>query len=302
MLRTAGILVALTASLVALAPSADAARCEPAVRVDGDDDLVREVARDLVIHGIKNRAAPDCPVVLVHVEPGPHSIRVVITDPYGTSERSVGAAGTASALAASWAEQLVASAPPNLTASTTRVSEIAPDHEPPPIWGGISLLYEMAVDANHVRWMGGAITGCVEVGPVCLGGLGRVETGTFTGHESRLVPVLTGGTGFDLLATIAMPVRLGKLVITPELDVGFGAVDLGWVFDTRYPPNDSSVRAARVGARLAGARPIGDGFAIEAALSVEAMPANYVRYDDDLPPIRRFEINPFVRLALGIRH
>jgi len=300
MLRTA-IVVAIAAT-IALESSA-AARCEPAVRVVGNDELAREVSRDLVFYGITEHASAECPVVQVEVEPAADAIRMSITDPYGTTERSVGAASTAAAIAASWAEELVATLA-TVARPGAREEPVREDTEPPATHAsGISVLYETALDTNRLRWHDFALAACVAVGRVCVGGLGRIGfASAFHPDITRFVPILTRGSGIDLVATVAMPFRFGRLIVAPELDLGVGGVGYEWELDASRSPESTNVSSLRVGARISAALRLGGGFALDAALGVDALPAHYVRYDDPMPPVERFQIVPAVRLAVGIRH
>jgi len=303
MVHPVAVVCALVASTVVFESTA-AASCEPAVRVDGDDELAREVILDLVIRGIEPTAAPGCPLVRVRVQAQPDAIRVIITDPYGTNERAVGAAATASALAASWAQDVVTRSPPSLTPPPSPQADDGERTQGPETpAAGISILYETAFDAHDQRWHGAALTGCVELGPVCIGGIARAGEGHFSGKlpPGVIVPFVRRAEGVDLLASVAVPIRVGSIMVAPELDVGFGYLGYQWEYDPKDDLEQTQETAIRVGARLSLSRVIGNGFGINAALALTALPAHYDRYESPMAS-DAMELNPELRFAIGIRH
>jgi hypothetical protein len=68
---------------------------------------------------------------------------------------------------------------------------------------------ELGVSRTRDVWAGSAVTACVRLGAVCLGGLGRFATAR-------------GGVRFDGLGLVALPIALGRLTLQPALGAGVG--------------------------------------------------------------------------------
>lgn len=68
---------------------------------------------------------------------------------------------------------------------------------------------ELGVSRNRDVWAGTAVTACVRLGAVCLGGLGRFATGR-------------GEVRFDGLGLVALPIALGRLTLQPAVGAGVG--------------------------------------------------------------------------------
>ena len=69
---------------------------------------------------------------------------------------------------------------------------------------------ELGVSRTRSVWAGTAVTACVRLGAVCLGGLGRFAL-------SR------GEVRFDGLGLVALPITLGRLTLQPAVGAGVGA-------------------------------------------------------------------------------
>lgn len=69
---------------------------------------------------------------------------------------------------------------------------------------------ELGVSRTRSVWAGTAVTACVRLGAVCLGGLGRFAM-------SR------GEVRFDGLGLVALPITLGRLTLQPAVGAGVGA-------------------------------------------------------------------------------
>ncbi len=317
------IIASVTAALLSIVfvEMAQAEPCPPTVVVEGRSAIARELALELTLSGLEQHSAPECPLVRVHVERKEHGeIVLALSDQYGRSaQRSVGSTTSAATVVTSWAKQVpmtestwntttaVGVATTKLTPPSA-IATVESSQGPPVGYGGISLLFESALDTHDQRWLGAGIAGCVQLGQVCVGALARYgdsdkrSIGSLS--DRRKMPIiLTGGRGFDVLATIQRPLRLGPIVLSPALLAGLGLVEFKWVYDvlTTYT---SSLKGVRFGTRLGARWHIGRGFSLELGVSVEALPGNYLRYDTEtrLPPEQVFDYNMQVRGGIGIRH
>lgn len=68
---------------------------------------------------------------------------------------------------------------------------------------------ELGVSRKRDVWAGTAVTACVRLGAVCLGGLGRFATAR-------------GEVRFDGLGLVALPIALGRLTLQPAVGAGIG--------------------------------------------------------------------------------
>ena len=299
---------------------AQAESCPPTVVVDGHSAIAQELALELTLSGLEQQADPGCPLVRVQVERSEHDeIILTLSDQYGRSaQRVVGSITSAATVVTSWAKQApITEANWNTTAVGT-ATELTPPSAiatvdssqlPADDYGGISLNFESALDTHGQRWLGAGIAGCIQIGQVCIGTIvryGDTHRRTIDLAELRSKPIiLTGGYGFDVLATVQRPFSLGWLVLSPALLAGFGLVEFNWDHGPLERHNiTSSVKGVRFGTQLGARWRLGRGFSLEFGVSVEALPGKYLRYDT-LPfgyPERVFDYNMLARFGIGIRH
>ena len=119
-------------------------------------------------------------------------------------------------------------------------------------------------------------------------------------------PQVIGGSGYDLVASVAVPLRFGKIVVSPELQIGYGHLSYQWVLrkpsGSISPELSGDIDDVRYGTRISVARWIGGGFSVNAAIAVDILPTRYDKPVDYVFWPGTFEYNPAVRFAIGIRH
>jgi hypothetical protein len=272
--------------------------CPAAAVVTGDQDLARRATSDLARRGVVAEAPAGCRRVRATIERRGERIRVAVDDGYGRrSEREVRDLATATALVESWTRQevVVAMLPPEpappaappvvvLTAAPPAVAGAA---------GGLALALESSLATDSTTWLGGSVSGCALLGPVCAGGIlrGAVDTGWSgeVAHSRR---------GADLLATAELPLGRGGFTLAPGLAVG-----IGWLqTDELGPHHDqtSDTGGVRAGALLRLSRALAGGFSIGLSLSAD----RWVVGGDAVPAEGGEPIAPTgqLRAGLGLRY
>jgi hypothetical protein len=192
--------------------------CRPAAVAAGEPTLVRELGERLAASGIATTSSPGCPAARVRVEPRGEQIRIEVTDTFGrTGTRLVHDVATAAAIVESWTSQEIdAGSMPEAPAADPAVRAARPWRD------GATAAFESAAGSDGSLWLGAAITGCVRIGALCAGALAR---GTRDAIESSsMVHYDTQELG--ALATVDLPRRVGRLVITPGAALGYAYLTL----------------------------------------------------------------------------
>ncbi len=211
-------------------PDARAELCAARVELEGDTAVVGQVGTELARLGVERGVpAPGCRGVSARVEADGEGVAVAIRD---GSRRSEGRVVSDPAIAASWIDSwlhddldgrawllaapvsLPAATPPTLTTTTTMVG-------PRPSWiesAQLAVGWERAWTDDNASADGFGIAGCVRTGMLCVGGRGR-----YVREADRSLALTTmGRSDLSLLATVALPVRAGRMSIAPELGLGVG--------------------------------------------------------------------------------
>ncbi len=220
----------ITAAL-ALPASVDAApECRPAVILVGDAITIQEIAAVLRVP-VVDAPRENCPteradVERVDVAGRPSALRISITDADGRrTERQVSDVATAATVIESFA--IVEGTAPAIHA----VSRTTRDPEQPPIAitrniaiaqarGAIGVALESAVATDRSIWFGIAASGCVQLGPTCVGGQARVARDAAIAGDAKQTS--SSRTSADLLFTVDVPLNLAVLTITPGAGLGVG--------------------------------------------------------------------------------
>lgn len=279
--------------LVERSPSARA-ECKPAAVAEGDPALVNSLLPRLIASGIATTATEGCPTVQVRLEPRGRQIHVRVMDAFHRlGERDVQDVATAAAIVASWTLQEVDAgtlpAAPALEAAPASPA-IAAMHL---VRSGVAASVLSALGSNGTTWVGGAVSGCLGIGPFCAGTTVHAErdttaTGATTTIEQDSYVV-------SALATLDLPRKLGGFVLSPGIGAGYA-----WLHVTTHhhdamnnpfdvPTSDHQLRA---GAHLAVLRSWGGHLSVCGDLWSELAVA---RSDAQFGPLGS------VRLSFGIR-
>lgn len=280
----------LAVRAVARAGSAD---CPLAVTVEGSEPARTAVADELARAGVGAAPVPGCPLVTVAVAAEGAALALTITDPYGrVTRRTVADLRTASALIQSTpgadalqpllpeADALPARpvlrpdddpaeevpTPPSEPASPPAavVSHEAPP-EPSPA-RGLSLLVapELAAGSDGSGWAGLSVSGCVTLGPTCVGTHVRFWRDLDAGDESNNT-IGQRATG-EIALSLDVPFTWHRIDFRPGAELGLGWIHMGQF--TVHPEDDSDFDQGEVltGLHLGAGYPISKHWTIEAGL------------------------------------
>ncbi|HEX7702038.1 MAG TPA: hypothetical protein VF403_14980, partial [Kofleriaceae bacterium] len=189
------------------------ADCKLAAVTQGDPELVQTLIARLTASGIATTSTSGCPVVQVRLEKRGQQLHLRVTDAFNRiGERDVQDVATAAAIIESWTYQEVETG--TLPAEATSVPVIAPPHL---VRNGIAASLMSAVGSDRTAWVGGALSACVRLGPVCAGAALRAETDT---RETGTTSISQNSYELSAIATIDLPRKLGSYVVSPGLGVG----------------------------------------------------------------------------------
>ena len=274
------------------------AECEPTAVPLGDAALVSSIVARLAANGVATTPAEGCPSVRVKVERRGEQVHLEMTDSFArTARREVRDVATAAAIIESWTLQEIEQgglpplAPPGVAATrsvtapvaVTAISRI-----------GIAATFESSVADNGSLWMGGTLTGCARLGPMCVGGVLRGARDTHaSGDTSGDSP--HHGDELHAMATVSLPRQLGSFVVSPGIGVGYGHLAIATThLDMHMMPfslTDGS-HEIRGDVHVMISRPLGRYFAFYGDLRGDAALARTAIAGGP---------RSFVRAALGIR-
>jgi hypothetical protein len=279
-------------TLVTLAALSGTARaqCKPAAIADGDPQLVTDLISKLSANGIATARESGCPSVQVRIEQRGALVHVRLADAFQrTSERDVQDVATAAAVIESWTYQeidagtLPAEPAPVVIAEAPHVART-----------GIAVSAMSALGSNGgTTWIGGSISGCFRVGPLCTGVALRTQLDTDATGDSS--PLSQDSYVLSAIATIDLPRHLGGFVLSPGIGVGYGYLHVvthhhdAMNNPLDVPTADHQLRAA---AHAALMRPLGDHVSAFADLWTDA---TLLRSDSQFGP------GVSLVLALGLR-
>jgi hypothetical protein len=302
-MRARGICLAFL--VLASSRAAGAAPCPVTAVLDGDAALVEPIDAELVRRGIATTPSESCPVAKAHVERRDDraAITVTVVDPSGRrSERTLADPDAAAALIESWARQDMNAAAllgwlepevpapeaerqidigaPNVRASTH------PSRTRDPVT--LSASAESARAFNATTYIGGRVSACGQIGPVCAGVTGRILAG-----DSR--------TTYDALVTIDAPFEVASRTVVL---VGAGAGP-GW-FHAPRSVNETMTAMTTLGARIDGHAAIsyalGRYVAVHAGISIGYSPQAPLALDPTGDSTKtNGEPTGFVRGDFGLR-
>lgn len=211
----------LTAALaLALVGEARAAPCGPAAELLGPPELVQAVSEGLLARGMR-APAPGCPATRVRL--GRHGRQIVVAElgEGAPRERLVADAETAASLIESFTRS-------DISAPLLGGRTIIVDHPPAPAPAAaparassvvVAAAVEAAVGFDASLWIGASLRGCGRLGPVCLGVLlraaGDVAPPALAGYAVERLAA-------DFLASLSVPLRRRRLLLSPSVGVGGG--------------------------------------------------------------------------------
>lgn len=206
--------------------------CAPAAVIEGDDEVAGSVSKHLERLGVATRAPAPCPAARAAVRRTDTGLAIVMRDRGRRAARTVSTA----AIAATWIESWVRTdigapllrAPIIATPTPVVIRRPATRAKPMTRSGIFGASVETLTASDQSEWRGVSVSGCVELGRACVGVAGRY--GHSLGMTSQENPLETDRKGIDLLATVSVPLVLGRGVLAPRLGIG-----AGWLTTSRPP-------------------------------------------------------------------
>jgi hypothetical protein len=265
------------------------AECRPTAVPYGEPTLVRLLGERLAASGIAITAAAGCPIARVRVEQRGEQIHVEVTDTFGrTGTREVHDVATAATIVESWTSQEIdeGSLPPESVTKRAPVTSSTWRH-------GITAAFESSAGGDRSFWIGGAVSGCIRIGPACAGAIVRATRDASAGSSGAVIDHDT--QQLAALATIGLPRRFGGFVVTPGIGVGYGWQEITeHHHDAHGLPIDVlfSSHALLADVHVSAARPIGRHLSLYVDLRADTAVTRTA-----LP----YGAASFVRAAFGVR-
>ena len=191
------------------------ADCKPAAVAQGDPVLVKGLIARLAANGIATSTTSGCPAVRVDIEQHGSQVHVRLADAsQRTGERDVQDVATAAALVESWTYQ-------EIDAGTLPDPAPAIIEAPHTSRFGIAASVISGLGTNGgTTWIGGSISACMRVGSFCTGATLRSQLDTTATGETTTIAQDT--YSIAALATLDVPRRVGRFVVSPGIGVGYG--------------------------------------------------------------------------------
>lgn len=258
----------VAASLVAgLALSArgeaPTSRCLPTVQLEGSGELVEPVANLLREHGVAVDGAVECMTVLARLRNVDGQLELKLADVEGRSARRViRDVETAAVLIETWAQsELTAptfrgaqssegklSRAPSLPASAPTVAAEQRASAAPLRAYSLGLWMGSAYAGDQTVWGDIALTGCGELGPMCLGGMVRAALDFGEHGASRSFDM--DRSSVDAHATLELPLLRGRRwLLNPGFGMGVGVVQTS--VDSDDVPGLKGIRRAEASLQIA---------------------------------------------------
>jgi hypothetical protein len=264
-------------ALLTIAATAATARaeCKPTAIAEGDPALVQTLVPKLEASGIATTTSAGCPAVRVSLEQRGDQLHVKLLDAFARAgERDVQDIATAAAIVESWTYQEIEQGSLPADAPPPSIVAVAP-----PISRPRGERFAIAASATSglgtnggTTWLGGSISACVRIGPLCAGAMLRATADTrATGDTSGTFA--QDSYELSALAMIDVPRRLGSFLLIPGIGVGYGYQH---VTAHHHDPTGNPVDIAtpdhelRGGVHAALARSIGAHLAVFADLWADA--------------------------------
>ncbi len=280
--------------------SAAATDCRPAVVVHGPEQLRTAISVELVRGGLLVTPPPGCVAEDVTVSQRATGLSLTMIDPYGrVTRRTVSDVPAAAAVVESRTGvellvtllpvgemvaggrdgqdkrdgkdggDLVAQAVPLSTAPEV-VAKTVPSPEVQQPTHGVAVLVatEMAAGSDDSAWAGLSVSGCVTLGPICLGTLIRFWHDLDAREESA--NVIHGRDTGEVAVSLDLPFSRGRLAFRPGLELGIGWVHMGGfgVHTQMIDGNEFDHGEVNAGAHIAASLPVWRHWSVEGGLGV----------------------------------
>jgi hypothetical protein len=252
---------------VAVGVGRSAGACPPSVRLSGDKVLIGQVTAALVARGIALEV-PGCSSIAIELERrGAATVVSRSTPEAGAAEQTVTNPRTAATVIESWVrtdvdEPLLERGRVDDEEPTDATSvAVAGSERAPGLGLEVFAAAQTGVASDRTASVGAQFGACVRLGLFCVGGRGRVSTVTEgpAGWEQVMERELV-----DALASVDLPVRVGRFGVTPGLGVG-----AGW-FHTHEEGAETgkSTVGLREDAHVALSLPLSQRIAVEVSVSL----------------------------------
>ncbi len=295
--RAATTIAVVAGSCLAVIPTvrAQSADCALAVLVEGTEPARTEIAGELARAGVATTPAPGCAVETVAVAAQGPALELTITDPYGrVTHRTVADLHAASAVIESTPgsealrpllpEVAALPAPPILrpgddpgddepvapsgaapgpaaVVSDARAAERSPGR-------GLSLLVatELATGSDGSGWAGLSVSGCVMLGPTCLGT--RVRFWRDLDPDDEAGGTIGQRATGEIALSLDVPFTRHRIDIRPGVELGLGWIHMGELVVHPQASDDADFDQGEVlaGVHVGASYPISKHWALEAGL------------------------------------
>ena len=283
--------------------SVAAADCPPAVVVHGPEQVRTAIADELVRTGVHLAPPPGCVAENVTVSERASGLNLKMIDAHGrVTRRTVSDVLAAAAVIESRTGvellvpllpveevvpvggygqdnedgkddnddgDLVAQAVPLSTAPGI-IAKTTPSPEVHPATHSVTLLVatEMAAGSDDSAWAGLSVSGCVTLGPTCLGTLIRFWQDLDARDESA--NVIRGRAAGEVAVSLDLPFSRGRLAFRPGVELGIGWIHMGgfgahtqMIDDNEFDHGDVSA-----GLHIAASLPVWRHWSVEGGLGL----------------------------------
>jgi hypothetical protein len=297
--RRAATRIAVVAGLcLAVIPTvrAQSGDCAVAVIVEGTEPARTEIANELARAGVPATPAPGCAVETVAVAVQGAALDLTITDPYGrVTHRTVADLHAASAVIESTpGSEVLRPLLPEVAAlpapQVLRPGDDPGDDEPAvqsagvapgpaavvsdaraaerPPGRGLSLLMatEVATGSDGSGWAGLSVTGCVTLGPTCLGT--RVRFWRDLDADDEAGGTIGQRATGEIALSLDVPFTRHRIDIRPGVELGLGWIHMGELVVHPQASDDADFDQGEVltGVHVGASYPISQHWALEAGL------------------------------------
>ena len=213
-------------ALAATGEHAHAERCEPAVTISGDAEVVHAIEALLRERGIAI-ADGECTIIRAHVERRGDTFAIGLADDdHAPVERAVGELATAATVIESFvrddASSLLAVRPPP---PRVNVAVVAPRAVMPttPAPRGVQVFgaAETSIGSDKTNWLGAHVGVCIQLGPICAAA--RLRFASVVAGEGMWRTEMERRST-ELLLGVDVPFSLGRTTLAPGFAAGMGSM------------------------------------------------------------------------------
>jgi hypothetical protein len=268
------------------------------VVIEGDEPARTAIADAVERAGILVTPEPGCSFETVHVAVQGGTFVLTIVDPYGRiSHRTITDLEAAAAVVESTpgSDALLPLLPETDTASppiqrpdplavedtddaalptepapppAALVNQPHPSERTPASGLSLSMATEVVTGIDGSSWAGASVSGCVELGPTCLGT--RVRFWTDLEPEEESGNTIHQRSAGEIALSLGLPLSLRRLTLRPAAELGLGWVHMGnfAVSPQRSDDADSDQGGLLAGAHLSASYPLTGRWGLEGGLGV----------------------------------